>query len=150
MTGDADRATALVMHVGETGARCPACGYSLEGLQGDVCPECGVGLRLTLVRRGRSWPWVFGLMGLAIGDGLLTLALGSLVLMVVVAEWYQYPEAGIVAAIMLVAIAGQSWALARWIARHDRVTAWRAAMAWLVSAGVGAAVWLGAAVAAFA
>ncbi len=138
--------TALRVYVSETGARCPACAYSLSGLENDRCPECGQGLRLTLAKASRSWAWVYGLFGLALGEGLLALALGTLVMMVVAREWYEYPEAAAFSAILLVALAAQSMALARWIVHRDNVSAGRAVLAWTVSAGLGAVVWLAAAV----
>jgi len=136
----------LAAFVAESEARCPACGYSLAGLAGEQCPECGVGLRLTLAKRGRSWAWVYGLIGLSIGAGLLTLALAMLVLMLVTAEWYQYTEAAVFGAILLGAVAGQSLALSRWIVRREGVGVGRAVLAWVFTAGLGGAVWLAAAV----
>jgi hypothetical protein len=35
-------------------APCPGCGYSLLGLTGDRCPECGQALKLGVVSAGRS------------------------------------------------------------------------------------------------
>jgi hypothetical protein len=49
---------------------CPACGYSLRGLQAGACPECGerLSLRIGLVEP-RLGLYLTGLVGLACGLG---------------------------------------------------------------------------------
>lgn len=135
----------LRAYVEESDARCPSCAYSLKGLDQDRCPECGAALRLSLVRAARPWLWVYGLIGLIVVGAMLALALGSLVVMVVVREWFQYPVAALFGAVLLAAVAAQSFMLARWIGRRDDVGPMGAAMAWIISAGIGGTVWLAAA-----
>lgn len=57
---------------------CPSCKYDLRNLTGDVCPECGIKLRLT-VGAAESVPkaWIVGVAGLS-----ATLAIPVAVLMV--------------------------------------------------------------------
>ncbi len=145
-TGNGGASASLLAFVAEVDARCPACAYSLAGLTADVCPECGVGLRLGLSRASRSWGWVFGLVGLAVVELLLVLALGSLVVMVVVEEWHRFWEAALFGGLLALAVAAQSAALTRWIVRPEAATPARAILAWLVGFGIGGAVWLVAAV----
>jgi hypothetical protein len=60
----------LLSFVAARDVPCPACGYSLRGLRGACCPECGERLEL---RVGLSEPrmrlWIGGLVGLAAGAG---------------------------------------------------------------------------------
>ncbi|MBX3358623.1 MAG: hypothetical protein KF745_09345 [Phycisphaeraceae bacterium] len=70
-------------------ADCPACGYSLRGLEGGRCPECGLGLHLGLVEAvshnvvwyavlwGVVWPLLFD--GMVVVGWLLALVLGGTV-----------------------------------------------------------------------
>lgn len=145
MTEQSHQNASLLAFIRETDARCPSCSYSLKGLDQDRCPECGVTLRLSLVRAARPWLWVYGLIGLIVVGAMLALALGSLVVMVVVREWFQYPVAALFGAVLLAAVAAQSFMLARWIGRRDDVSPMGAAIAWIISAGIGAVVWLAAA-----
>ena len=42
---------------------CPACGYQLQGIAADRCPECGVQLHLQVKGRGRVWlSWSLALL----------------------------------------------------------------------------------------
>lgn len=69
---------------------CPSCKYDLRNLTGDVCPECGIKLRLT-VGAAESVPkaWIVGVAGLS-----ATLAIPVAVLMVAIYvlfyEMFQY------------------------------------------------------------
>ncbi|MBX3376169.1 MAG: hypothetical protein KF678_04115 [Phycisphaeraceae bacterium] len=47
-------------YVAATGADCPTCGYCLVGTKGEVCPECGKQLTVSVLMR-RPWyrsPWL--------------------------------------------------------------------------------------------
>lgn len=60
----------LLRFLAEREAKCPVCAYALRGLRGDLCPECGVPLALTV---GTSEPrlgvWLLGLVSIALPTG---------------------------------------------------------------------------------
>ncbi|MEM9882485.1 MAG: hypothetical protein AAF800_06190 [Planctomycetota bacterium] len=62
-----DDAAALRGFVAERDVGCPSCDYNLRGLTGNVCPECGVGLRL---RVGLAEPRVLGYVMVMVGAAL--------------------------------------------------------------------------------
>ncbi|MEM6459476.1 MAG: hypothetical protein AAF710_08815 [Planctomycetota bacterium] len=68
-----DDEAALRGFVAERDVGCPSCDYNLRGLTGDVCPECGVGLRL---RVGLAEPRVLGLI-VAVGGASSLAGIGA-------------------------------------------------------------------------
>lgn len=53
---------------------CPGCGYSLRGLRGGRCPECGSDLELRVgLVQPRQGAFIAGLVGLSMGLGLSAL-----------------------------------------------------------------------------
>ncbi len=67
---------------------CPSCRYSLRGLQGAVCPECGQAL---VIRVGLAEPrmaaWIFGLVGISAGLGTSLLLTIYFIAMIVRHGW---------------------------------------------------------------
>lgn len=64
----------LAKYLADRDEPCPSCRYSLRGLQGAVCPECGQEL---MIRVGLVEPrlaaWLFGLVGISAGLGFCAL-----------------------------------------------------------------------------
>ncbi len=134
--------SALRVFVEQTDARCPACAYSLSGLTGETCPECGVSLRLSLVRSGRGWAWIHGVIGLGLGLGLMVVVLIAMTWNIVLGAWHREPMAAAVVGVCLLACALQALLLARWIARSENPSPGRAMGAWGITTGVLGALWL--------
>jgi len=65
----------LVEHLANNDDHCPACRYSLRGLQSDTCPECGIALVLRVSENERiaSRVWIAGLVAICITSGTVFL-----------------------------------------------------------------------------
>jgi hypothetical protein len=73
--------SALREFLGERHVPCPGCGYDLRGLRSGTCPECGAGLRLSLLAepvaartdlwRAAAWHPLVLVAVLSAGTGLL-------------------------------------------------------------------------------
>ena len=49
-------AEVLRRFLAKTDVACPGCGYNLRALSKNVCPECGITIRLKALMRGRARP----------------------------------------------------------------------------------------------
>ncbi len=138
--------TTLQVFVREGDARCPACAYSLSGLEGAQCPECGRGLRVGLMVEGRSSAWWFGVLGLSLGAALSVVVLAAIAVMVTAGGWDDEGLALLTAVLGIVILGGQSWALSRWLAGGRRTGAGMWGMgggvaAWVIGFGPLLGLW---------
>ena len=83
----------LQQFLAEREANCPACGYNLQHLQSDRCPECGDSLQLSLrLVEPRQFSLIGGLVGLSAGFGLGFLLLIYWVIMSFMEEQFEVDE----------------------------------------------------------
>lgn len=129
----------LAQYLADRDEPCPSCRYSLRGLQGAVCPECGQALtiRVGLVEP-RLAAWIFGLVG--ISGGFMFSFLMSIFFGLMLMEYggdYFGGNAELVA--LFGGLLISSTELAFWLPCRRRIGRWRAPVRWaiaLLSAGM--------------
>ncbi|MCA9282444.1 MAG: hypothetical protein H6812_00560 [Phycisphaeraceae bacterium] len=114
---------------------CPSCRYSLKGLQGNVCPECGQALMLRVgLVEPRLAAWVFGLIGISAGFGF-SLLLSIYFLLLIAAYGWDY-FGGITELIALfggLTVSGAE--LAVWLPMRRRLCRWGTPARWFTASG---------------
>lgn len=149
---DAEKVTSreefMRAYLAEHDEACPVCRYSLRGLEGACCPECGEALRLRVgVVEQTLAAWVGGLVGLAGVMGLLAIFLFFTAFDDVrhpqMFRASEYARLGVLFALQGGAFGWWLWKR-RWIVRRGRggrrelaIVAW----GWSVSVFVGFVMW---------
>lgn len=125
----------LAEYLAERDEPCPSCRYSLKGLQGSVCPECGQALTLRVgLVEPRLAAWVFGLVGISAGFGTSVLLGTYFALMLVRHGWLTF--SGMEAAFTLLAsgVPVGATMLGLWLRFRGRICRSGARTRWMLGA----------------
>lgn len=119
---------------------CPGCGYNVRDLPGDVCPECGQRLRLSLgLVEPKQASLIAGLVGLAAGAGFGGLLVLYIVIMTVrFGDDFSSNEMRRILTVTGGGFVVHAAALAAWVAKWNRIRRLDAGPRWLLVAACGA------------
>jgi len=122
---------------------CPSCRYSLKGLQGSVCPECGQSLMLRVgLVEPRFAAWIFGLVGISAGFGFSLLLSVYFLLLIASYGWdYFGGIAELVALFGGLLVSGAEMSI--WLPIRRRICRWSTKPRWLAAFGAATLALLG-------
>ncbi len=107
----------LVEFLQDRDAPCPLCGYNLRNLTGDVCPECGQKLRLTVGVHHVQFGWFLATVTPSLFSGIAAVLILILILAAKATGAGPFPPA--IDALVLLGFASGVAALVLIVRRHQ-------------------------------
>ncbi|MCA9306858.1 MAG: hypothetical protein KDA16_10015 [Phycisphaerales bacterium] len=133
----------LTHYLAQRDEPCPSCRYSLKGLQGSVCPECGQSLMLRVgLVEPRLAAWIFGLVGIS-GGFMFSLLMGIYFGLMLMEYGGDYFGGGAELVALFGGLLVSSTELAIWLPFRRRICRWGTNLRWLAASGAAALALLG-------